>query len=282
MKTPKETPVSWSDVHSREGRKRRRIFFLIFLIAVYLVFIAIVWTVVYSPIFRIKNIEITGNKNVPNDDIMTLAEADIFRGSFVKKALGMRNILIWPRNFSDSILEYYPELKSVFVEKNYRERKIIIVVGEKQPFGAWCLKKTSANPDNIQTGDESNCFWFDENGTIFKRAIGMEGNIFTVVNDYSQKNIGISSKILPDKFIQNAFSIFNAITASGLRVKEIRLNDLALEEMEVDTYDGPKIYFSLRFSANSVPDVINSLKQKLFFGGLQYVDFRVENRAYYK
>lgn len=282
MKTPKEIPVSWSDVHSRQKRKYRRVFFLGFLIAAYFIFIVGAWAVIYSPLFKIKSIEISGNKNVPSDDVMTLAKADIFRGSLIKRALGIRNILIWPGKFSSEILEYYPEIKSASVAKNYIGRKITISVEERQPLGAWCLKAASLSADNIQAGDESNCFWFDEQGFIFKRAMSMEGSIFTVVDDYSQKTPGLRSKILPDSLVENAFSVFRAIAASGLRVKEIRLNDLALEEMEVDTYDGPKIYFSLRFAADSAPDVINSLRQKSIFGGLQYVDFRVENRVYYK
>ncbi|HUX36034.1 MAG TPA: FtsQ-type POTRA domain-containing protein [Candidatus Paceibacterota bacterium] len=301
MKTPKEIPASWSDVHSRKRRKYHRIFFAISLVAAYFIFVLAAWTVVYSPLFKIKSIDIIGNKNVSNDDIMTLARADILHGSFIKQLLGTRNILIWPSDFSSNILEYYPEIRSISISKNYIDRKIIISVEERQPFGAWCLKKAIQNPDNFQAGYDSNCFWFDDKGFIFERTSSMEGSLFTVVDDYSQKTPGIRSKILPDGLIENAFSVFRAINASGLRVKEIRLNDIALEELEVDTYDGlsadmpvrgtqagssaqagPTIYFSLRFPADNVPDIINSLKQKSIFNGLQYVDFRVENRVYYK
>ncbi len=278
----KETAASWSDMHSRASRRRRRVFFFIFLITAYLVFVAAVWIVAYSPFFSIKDINITGNKNVPNDDVMTLVKADIYRYSFIKRVLGMRNILIWPRNFSDEIFRFYPELKSVSVEKNYWERKIKIIAEEKQAFGVWCLKNF-AGVNGTSTADaSSNCFWFDSGGIIFKKAIEAEGNLIISVNDYSQKNIGLNSKILPERFMPNILSIFRAVSQSGLRVKETRLNDISLEEMEVDTYDGPKIYFSLRFPADNVPDVINSLKEKSIFVGLQYMDFRVENRVYYK
>jgi len=310
-------------MHSQKSRHRRQIFFFIFLIAAYFIFVAVFWAVIHSPLFRIKNIEITGNKNVSNEDIMTLVKVGIYRDSLIKRILGMRNILIWPKNFSGDILKFYPELKSVSIQKNYLERKIRIVVEEKQPFGVWCLV-TRPNDNRIKTNDNrildsdsiffdenssdnTACFWFDSDGIIFKKAIEVEGNLIISLNDYSQKSVGLNRKILPDQLIANIFSIFMAVSQSGLRIKEMRLNDLSLEEMEVDTYDGlptdlpaesslpglrsdyggvgkagPKIYFSLRFPADNVPDIINSLKEKSVFGGLQYVDFRVENRVYYK
>ncbi len=278
MKTPKEAPASWSDMHSREKRRYRRVFFVISLVAVYVFSVAVVWAVVYSPLFRVKTVEITGNRNVSSQTIVDLVDSEIFDGSAFNRLLGGRNLLSWPKNLSQKTLEFIPELNSVSIEKNYVKRSVKITVREKRPFGSWCLTESSAT----QEAPIQECFWFDEQGNIFKRAIGMEGSIFTVVDDYSQKNLGIGSKILPDKFIANIFSIFKAIADSGLRVKEMRLDDLSLEEMEVDTYDGPKIYFSLRFPADSVPDAIVSLKGKTIFGDLQYVDFRVENRVYYK
>ncbi len=278
MKTPKEAPASWSDIHSREKRRYRRVFFVITLVAIYVFSVAVVWAVVYSPLFRVKNVEITGNKNVSSQRVMDLIDSEIFDGSAFNRLLGGRNLLSWPKSLSQKTLEFIPELNSVSIEKNYIKRTVKIAAQEKQPFGSWCLTEAG----NSQEAPVQNCFWFDGQGNIFKRAIGMEGSIFTVVDDYSQKDIGIGSKILPNKFVNNVFSIFRAIAGSGLRVKEMRLDDLSLEEMEVDTYDGPKIYFSLRFPADSAADAIGSIKGKTVFGNLQYVDFRVENRVYYK
>ncbi|MDP3948491.1 MAG: FtsQ-type POTRA domain-containing protein [bacterium] len=325
---PKENPVLWSDVRSREEHRRARIFSILVFLAICAFLIGVAWTVIYSPLFKIKSIEISGNSSVSNDSIMALATAEIFGDSLWKRILGTRNILAWPNSFSGSNLKFLPELKSFSVEKSYGQRKIKITVEEKKPFGVWCLlgarisadeTQISADINNIQPNADVknvisenqlpnqresafNCWWFDSSGVIFRKAISVEGNLIASLSDYSQKNIGLNSKILPDEFIPNIFSIFRAVSASGLSVKEMRLNDLALQEIEVDTYNGlpadlsakalasvealakagPKIYFSLRFTADNVPEVIKSLKEKTTFGSLQYVDFRVENRVYYK
>src|SRR3989344_1096688 len=314
---PKENPVVWSDVRSRQHRRRARVFSILVFLAICSFLIGVAWTVIYSPLFKIKSIEISGNSSVSNDSIMALATAEIFGDSLLKRILGTRNILVWPNSFSGSNLKFLPELKSFSVQKSYGQRKIKITVEEKKPFGVWCLlgARISADETQISADTKNNisenqpqnlresaadCWWFDSSGVIFRKAIGFEGNLIASLDDYSQKNIGLNSKILPDEFIPNIFSIFRAVSASGLSVKEMRLNDLALQEIEVDTYNGlpadlsaialaaaealakagPKIYFSLRFSADNVPEVIKSLKEKTTFGSLQYVDFRVENRVY--
>ena len=73
-----------------------------------------------------------------------------------------------------------------------------------------------------------------------------------------------------------------AIKASGLTVEEIALHDIGLEEVDVSTYNGPVIYFSLRFNAMEDLPVLQQLLAKPNFNSLQYIDFRTENRAYYK
>lgn len=295
---PKETPVLWSDVRSREERRRARIFSILALLVICGLLIGGAWTVIYSSLFKIKSIEVTGNRSVLNDDIIALGNSEISRDSFWKRILGTDNILAWPDGFSGDSLKFLPELKSFSVQKSYGRRKIKITVEEKKPYGVWCViarpndNRIKANDNLIfdnnsilfdeNSSDNRACWWFDSSGIIFQKAIGVEGNLIAALNDYSQKNIGPNSKILPDEFIPNIFSIFRAVSASGLSVKETRLNDLALQEIEVDTYDGLKIYFSLRFSADNVPEVIKSLKEKITFGNLQYIDFRVENRVYYK
>ena len=311
--TEKETPVSWSDVHLRDERRRRRIIFLSAFLVVYALLMAVAWAAIYSPLFRIKDIEVAGNENLSSDKIIKLATAGISADSFWKNVLGTRNILVWPSGFSGDSLKFLPELKSLSIQKNYWQRKIKITVEDRKPFGVWCLRQAQTVADNTQTNADNeqidtenfqresalsqrssvsdSCWWFDGDGVIFKKAISVEGNLIVSLNDYSQKNIGLSSKILPDEFVQNIFSIFRVVSASGLNIKEMRLNDLDLQEIEVDTYGGlsadspkagPKIYFSLRFPADDALDVLRSLGEKSVFNGSQYVDFRVENRAYYK
>lgn len=292
--------LSLSDVYKKENRRRRRVIFCIIALAVYGAFLGSAWLIIRSPLFQVQSVEIKGNKTVPSESIRALINRKISAGSFWKKTLGVQNMFAWPEYFSSDDLRIIPELKSISIEKNYRKRTASITVEERQPFGVWCLSEPQINADNTPISADMNnsgisenprsnpresassCWWFDNEGTLFARALNVEGNLIAVVNDYSQKNLGAGSNILPSEFIPNMFSIFQVLSKSDFSVKEIRLDDINLQEVEVDTYEGLKLYFSLRFPADNALAVIQSLKNQPGLNKLQYIDFRIENRAYYK
>lgn len=129
---------------------------------------------------------------------------------------------------------------------------------------------------------DEQCYWFDGNGIMFEKGFDSEGSILLALHDYSQSPASLGAAILPTRFIPNLVSIVNVLRTSGLNVKEVRLNDIGLQEIQAKTFDGPDILFSLRFSANEDLPVIESIMAKSGFKNLQYLDFRTEDRAYYK
>ena len=93
------------------------------------------------------------------------------------------------------------------------------------------------------------CFWFDNQGIAFSNTLDTEGGAITVIHDYSQDNVALDGRpILPAEFVPNLISIVNAIKTSGLDVRQIALNDLSLEQINVTTANGPAIYFRFALS----------------------------------
>jgi len=277
-----------SDVQKK--RRRRRFYFvLIFvLVVVYAVFLLTSWTILKSPFFHIEKITVSGNETVSNDEIFSLLWSRIFEGAKpIKALLGFYNILIWPKNLSRNDLVFLPTIKNLEIEKNYKDRSLIVKITERKQRGIWCFEAQNY-AEHIETSAEdspresASCWWFDDEGVIFKRSLVAEGSLIMAVKDYSQKGKGLNSLVLPQEFMSNLLSIFKVLKASDLSIKEIKLNDIALQEVEVETYDGPKLLFSLRFSASNALPVIQDFYAKAGFRKLQYLDFRVENRAYYK
>ncbi len=288
-----ETPSLWREAYLRERRGKRWLLISLSALSVLLVLGAIGWTIFYSPLFRINEVKVVGNEVVSTGEITDSLKKSVLSNSFFSRYFGTSNILFWPDSFpSGELVKSAPELKSVSMEKDYKKREVKIIVEERKPFGVWCLRgaQTDAGSKDNFTGNSSenprssatSCFWFDSEGFIFRNAVDVEGSVITSVSDYSQKDIGIGSKILPERFVENAFSVFRALSQNSVGVKEIRLNDIALEEIEVDTYEGPKIYFSLRFPLVGFSEVFSSLAKNSTLKNLQYIDFRVYNRAYYK
>jgi cell division septal protein FtsQ len=269
-----------SQKHRKRKKKKAYFFFgFLFLIA-YAVLTSAFWFFLHAPFFRIDNIVVQGNDTVASGDVVTLLQSSVLRNgdsvlnnnSGMKALFGLQNMLIWPGSLPTSDLALIPQLADLSISKDYFSHTITANVTERTPAGIWCLEPT---------GNEQ-CYWFDDEGTVFEKAFDTEGSLMVAVHDYSKSSLGLGDKILPAEFVSNLISILNVIKSSGLNPQEVALNDIGLEEIDVTTYNGPEVYFSLRFPADEDLAVLQNLMAKPNFGKLQYVDFRVDNRAYYK
>lgn len=257
-------------------RKRKRFYFVIVVVIVYLVFLAGSWLILWTPLFRIQRIDVVGNETVTREEIVSLLSARVVDEGPFSSLFGLKSFLTWPSKLSGEDLVPLPTIKSLEIEKNYRDRSVLVTVVEREPYGIWCRTPSPETLESVR------CWWFDNEGMIFKKALLAQGSLITAVVDYSQEDLGLRAKILPQELIPHAFSIFNVLKKSELGIKEVRLEDISLEELVVSTHEGPKLYFSLRFPADNNLAVIENFTAKPGFGKLEYLDFRVENRVYYK
>jgi hypothetical protein len=270
-----------SEKQRKKEKHRRRLWWLAAMVLVFGVTLFIFWVVAESPVFRIDHVVVTGNLAVRADDVANLLQASMSRHATIwSTILGTKNMLIWPRALASSDIALVPQLAGVALQKNYADHTITASVIEREPVAIWC-EMPAIDANGNPSGDES-CFWFDDTGTLFEKAFDTEGSELFAVHDYSQKGLGIGKNILPGIFVPNMLSILGTVKASSITVKEIALNDISLQEVDVSTYNGPGFYFSLRFSADDDLEVLRQLMEKPDFNSLQYVDFRTENRAYYK
>lgn len=263
-------------------RKKRRVYFYgaIALLVAYFAVAGIAWVIFRSPVFHVDNVAVKGNTEVASDAVISLMQSSALSDhSFLKSLFGFRNMFLWPSHLSNDALRLIPELKSVSIEKDYFSHTITATVVERQPFAIWCLMPRTEG--GAVTGNEQ-CYWIDDTGTVFKRAFDTQGSLLFAVHDYAQSKLALSEKILPDRFFGNAISALAVLRSSGLKINEVALKDLSLEEIDATTYGGPAVYFSLRFPADNDLPVIQSLMAQKGFANLQYIDCRTENRVYYK
>lgn len=274
-----------SERQKKKKRKQRQWRFVIAGVVAVLLVVGSFWFLFRSPVFQVRQVVIRGNSAVASSDIATLVDSAVTkdRNSFTA-LLGMDNMLAWPNKVASADVASIPQLADLALTKDYWDHDVVVTVQERVPVAIWCEMPPldeSGNP----AGDES-CYWFDDTGIMFEPTFDTEGTAILAVHDYSPHNASGSAElmqtILPDEFVPNLISILNVLKQSGLNIKEIALNDLSLEEIDVSTYDGPSVYFSLRFSADEDLPVLESIMAKPGFGKLQYIDFRVENRAYYQ
>jgi hypothetical protein len=262
-----------SEKQKKRKRWRRYVFFAVVFLIVYIFFVGALWVLLRSPLFRVDAIVVQGNATVPRDDVVTLLQSSALRDhDFFKALLGFRNILMWPSSLGASDLRFVPQIAAIKISKNYGTHTITASVTERVPFAIWCVSPAA----------DERCYWFDATGIAFRKTFDTQGSLMFSIHDYSEDSVGLGGKVLSDPFMDNLISIINVVKESGVGVKEVSLKDIGLQEIDMTTYDGPDVYFSLRFPADNDLGVLQSLMAKPGFGKLQYVDLRVENRAYYK
>lgn len=228
------------------------------------------WAVFRSSFFQVQSLSIEGNVAASRDEIIGFLRTVVPGNGIVNRALGFSNILVWPGDIASSDLRLIPKLKTIAIAKNIPSHAITVSVVEHVPQGVWCI------------GDSEKCFWFDDAGMVFESAPVFEGNLIRVVNDYAQ-GVGLGSSVLSSQEIGPFMSVLRALDRAEIRVKEIRYENTGLQELHVRTYDGPDIYFSLRFDESNTAAALASLKAAPGgIAGFKYIDFRVENKAFYQ
>lgn len=236
------------------------VFFLLIIGAGYLV--------VYSPLFHITRINADGTQINANDLIENLKEF-LKSQSKIAGFLSSENILIWKQEKISEFLKNYPQIAELNIEKDYFERTIKIDIKEREKYGIWCQSAVS------------NCFWFDKKGIIFAEAPMVEGALINKVEDLTGRDLKIGDTIIEQRFLDNLLKIFAVLDETNLGKGFLNLENLSLQEIIFESPDRFKIYFSLRFDPAFSVAGIKSLRET----GLEkmnYIDFRVENRVYYK
>ena len=249
-------------VDEKERKRQRRILKLKIYGGIAAFFVLIAgsgYLIVYSPLFQIKNI------NSEDEGLIEQLKSYLASQSTIARILGPNNILIWTDK-TDPFVKERPEIAELTIEKDYFERQIKITVKERERFGVWCA---------------SSCFWYDKSGVIFAEAPAMEGELINKIYDSTNRELKPGDKILEENLLGNLLKIFEVLQKSALSMKNLYLQDLSLQEISAESPLLPQIYFSLRFNPESTLPAIQSIKE-LGLAKIEYIDFRVENRAYYK
>ena len=254
------------------------------------VFLALVfgggYLVYASDFFKIKNIEVVGVKDFSKEDLVADLK-DFFKNqSKTSLFLGSDNILVW-RVEVNAFLAKTPQLKNLIVQKDILSRFVKVEVVEREKFGIWCLIKKNITLENTsstveQAGVNENCFWFDKEGILFVEAPVIEGELFNKVIDSTGRDLKLGDKILDDRLLENLVKVFEVFDTVDLKSKTIFINDLKIEEVTVMPAGFPKTLFSLRFDPRFSIVAIDALKKSGRWQKVEYADFRVENKVYYK
>lgn len=274
----------------RQQRKHRRILKLKIYGGLILFFILIIgagYLIIYSSLFQIKNLTLSnadltqGNMSINKDEFIDNLKDFFVNHSKIRQFLKADNILIW-NNKIESFLENYPQIAQLTIEKDYFNRQVNIEIKEREKFGIWCELTNNQQliTDNLIT---NNCYWFDKNGIFFAEAPMVEGTLINKIEDFSNRSLKLGDEVLKEKFLTNLLKILEVLEKADFKIKTLILKNVEFQEIIAEPLflEMPKIYFSLRIAPHFALPAINSLKN-IGLEKIEYIDLRVENRAYYK
>jgi len=256
-------------------KKSRLIFWVLILVfcLVILVLTAVLYFVFYSEALKVKNFELVGSRLVSKDVLVSALTSENLKRTDFLKWLGPENMLFWMMNPSVLVLKNIAAVKDVEITTDFGGKSVKATVRERSPYGILCEP----------SGEVNQCYVFDDAGIIFSPAAEVQGFLILKINDKNKRNLVLGGSILPKSdWVSNVFETVKIMAESGLKVSEVALNDLNLEEWEARIANGPLIYFNLNFIPSDLKNILRNLAEKFNLGELTYIDLRVPNRIYQK
>jgi hypothetical protein len=241
--------------------------------------------VLKSSYLQVGQLKVVGSDAIREDVVRDLVNAHFGGGSFWRNVLGRSNVMAWQMGDLAYIAASVPAVASARLEK--RGKDLVVEVKEREPVGIWCPNESSASeptepsPDTTATVSRG-CWWFDSQGNAYKPALRPSGGLVPVLDGYPGQEEGKFKNVLDERGVAAIMGVWKVLRLAGLHAQNIRLSSPQLEEITVTLNSGPSLLFSARLDPTYALPVIMQLKSEGTFNGLQYLDFRVQNRAYYK
>lgn len=244
-----------------QNRRRRRFWLLFSFLVIYLLLLGSGWLIFWSPWLKVQEIDFQGGATADQILIKEYLVAHLIKARPWAAILTQANILFW----SPAALKDFEEpafIEELKLSRDFASRKVIVELAIRRPYGIWC------------PAERVECFWFDGMGILFSPSAAAEGFLIPKVVDFNPRPEKLDIKIL------EIFEIVNAVPQ--FQVAGILIKEKGLQEFEAKTASGLKLYFSQRFQPENLKDVLLRLSQEIELGKLEYIDFRVPNKVFYK
>jgi len=253
-------------------RKRKRKKIRGILIVICSLFLILLAGFFLLPVFKIKTIEISGNKEIKAEEIRDI--------------LNYKNILLASKEkIKNDLMKKFPLIAELEIKINLVKRKIELNLKEREEFGIVCQAE-KIKQENVEIEQTKNCFYIDKKGVIFEEAPQTSGSLIILVKDYSDRDYGIGDNIFEENII-NFIAEAKDFLLSEVNIKVIDFDNLSfpVDDLKVITGEGWYILFNLQKEARNQLLALKAVldeKIKDQRQTLQYVDLRIENRVYYK
>lgn len=303
MKRRKKTILETS--RTAQKRKRRRIFKISLYSFFTLVLIAGISYLSFADFMSVKDIKISGLREVKADSIRNIFKDNTNGRTFV--LFSKSNIFLYPKSsIKNEILNKIKRISELDIERKGLSH-VVVSIKEREPFAVWCKSNESKDEkDNQDSLKEDlytplislkinniplkeNCFYLDEDGYIFEPIdINKELSLVRYYNEESNLKIG-------DYFLdKNTFTKLNKFAFSSADFLRIRVNDAVVVSKDAVLFfdnnsrlilnldsDLEKTFENLAVFLGE-PEFKGDSDTSNTFDLFEYIDLRFGNKILYK
>lgn len=255
----------------------------------------LVYFFVWSPVFKIKAIEINGINFVPEEQVRQKTQDFLQRK--ILKFIPQDSVFVFPvDNFKKSLLTDWPAIESVQV-KSFPPEKLEISLVERVMVAVWCQSKaapveeqpiatsSSATSGRVILPQSEQCFFVDKDGVIFREAPEISGTLLATFYGQPGQSIALAGQAVSSSTIQFADQIKKQAREMNIDILGFLLGKQGSTDLIVVTQEGWAIYLSEERSPAVQLKVLQTLLDNEIKGkrnALNYVDLRTANRVYYR
>lgn len=237
-------------------------------VILFLVFVGIsFYILIFSPLFQVKEIVVSGNERVSGEKIKTIIWANLERKKlfFSTKSIFLVNLNRTKRD----ILDKFPQIDEVEASRGF-PNVLNVLVKERREIAAFLQNEK--------------CFLLDQEGIIFKEC-GLENDLVKIIekrNKDSSPSLG--DRVLEKEYLDSILKIKNYISEKfDFKVKEFLV---LADRLTVRTSENWEIYFDPQGDLNWQLTKLNLvLKQKIppeRRKDLEYIELRFGDLAAFR
>lgn len=221
--------------------------------------------------FNIKEIRISGNSAIAENDLREIAKEDLL-GNYLY-LFSKNNIILYPQNLiENNVIENFPRIKNIDV--NLKLPNILSIdVEERNPYVLWCGSASTTS-----------CYFADDEGYIFADS---ENDIISngMFRYYTNIDTPLRQNIFPTEKFKEIDSFVKFIKGLNLEPYKFVADK---EKYEIYFGENSKIIFYETQKTKEVMDNLQAiLNMEEFvniddFKKLEYLDLRFGNKVFYK
>lgn len=222
--------------------------------------------VLYSRLPDVSDISLEGAEKVDPRVVLSAVVGDMILKNNWRSFLGPKNIAFWTLGEKPDIAIQLPQIASLLVNADWRDRTVEIKITERAPFAVLCA--------------EEKCKLADKDGVAYAPAPKAEGFLM-LSGEAPESMLKSYGRLLPADEWENMMSILTHLKDLGFHIAKIKIGDGEAAEWSVRTNRGIILFFSRATAASEVIGIIQEIIKKVNLNEVNQIDFRIPGKIYY-